>query len=94
MMTLKIFAFSSVLLLSCVSAVQAQVAAQQPDTVRRERVRGVQYASPEEAAAALAAEKRVPLWAGVSVSADLCGALMAACTPYGQYEAAARLNLR
>ncbi len=94
MMTLKIFAFSSVLLLSCVSAVQAQVAAQQPDTVRRERVRGVQYASPEEAAAALAAEKRMPLWAGVSVSADLCGALMAACTPYGQYEAAARLNLR
>ena len=74
------------------SPVQAQVAAQQPDTVRRERVRGVQYASPEEAAAALAAEKRVPLWAGVSVSADLCGALMAACTPYGQYEAAARLN--
>ena len=57
-------------------------------------IRGVQYASPEEAAAALAAQKRLPLFAGVSVSADLCGAIMAACTPYGQYEAAARLNLR
>ena len=57
-------------------------------------IRGVQYSSPEEAAAALAAQKKMPLFAGVSVSADVCGAIMAACTPYGQYEAAARLNLR
>lgn len=57
-------------------------------------VQGVQYTSPEEAAAALAAQKRLPLLAGVSVSTDVCGMVMAACTPYGQYEAAARLNMR
>lgn len=57
-------------------------------------IRGVQYSSPEEAAAALAAQKKMPLFAGVSVSADVCGAAMAAFTPYGQYEAAARINLR
>lgn len=57
------------------------------------QVRGVQYSSPEEAAAALEAQKKMPLFAGVSISADVCGAVMAACTPYGQYEAAARLNL-
>ena len=57
-------------------------------------IRGVQYTSPDEAAAALAAQKRLPFLAGVSVSADVCGMVMAACTPYGQYEAAARLNLR
>ena len=54
----------------------------------------MQYASAEEAAAALAAQKRLPLIAGVSVSTDVCGMIMAACTPYGQYEAAARLNMR
>lgn len=34
------------------------------------------------------------MFAGVSVSADLAGAVMAVCTPYGQYEAAARVNLK
>lgn len=63
-------------------------------TQSRQRVRGVQYASAEEAAAALAAQKDIPFFAGVSVSADVAGAVMAAFTPYGQYEAAARLNLR
>lgn len=57
-------------------------------------IKGVQYSSPQEAAAALEAKRRMPFLAGVSFSADLCGAIMAACTPYGQYEAAARLNLR
>lgn len=57
-------------------------------------IRGVQYSSPEEAAAALAAQKKMPLFAGVSISADVCGAIMANFTPYGQYEAAARINLR
>lgn len=36
----------------------------------------------------------MPLLAGVSVSVDAAGAVMAVCCPYGQYEAAARLNLR
>ena len=61
--------------------------AQQPqrhaaDTVRQSRVRGVQYASPQEAAAALAAAKRMPLWAGGSVSVNLAGAALALYTPY------------
>lgn len=66
--------------------------AEQPKA-ERERVQGVQYASPEEAAAALAAQQDLPLFAGFSVSADAAGAVMAAFTPYGQYEAAARFNL-
>ncbi len=60
----------------------------------RTPVRGVQYSSREEAAAALKAQNAIPLFAGVSVSVDLCGAVMAVLTPYGQYEAAARVNLR
>lgn len=106
-MTLKTYVFSFVLLLLSLSSlcslhIQAQVVrtdtarttptAQQPQ--RNGKVRGVQYASQEEAAAALAAQKKLPFLAGVSVSADLCGAVMAAFTPYGQYEAAARLNIR
>lgn len=92
---------SALLLLSNATPVFAQnkrraEVQQQTDTVKTKvvAVKGVQYASPEEAAAALLAQKRLPLFAGASVSADLCGAVMAACTPYGQYEAAARLNLR
>lgn len=100
-MMLKTFVFSFVLLLtSSLPALHAQVApADTAHTARRvatsdSRVRGVQYSSPEEAAAALAAQQDLPLFAGVSVSADVAGAVMAAFTPYGQYEAAARLNLR
>ena len=96
MTTLRIFAFSCALLLH-INALFAHSSSPTPalctDSVRPERVRGVQYASPEEAAAALAAQKQ-PLWAGGSVSVNLAGALLAACSPYGEYEAAARLNLR
>ena len=96
MTTLRIFAFSCALLLH-INALFAHSPSPTPalctDSVRPERVRGVQYASPEEAAAALAAQKQ-PLWAGGSVSVNLAGALLAACSPYGEYEAAARLNLR
>lgn len=93
-MTLRTCAFSfALLLISSTPAARAQ--AVPADTVpQKQAVRGVQYSSREEAAAALAAEKAIPLFAGVSVSADVCGAVMAACTPYGQYEAAARINLR
>lgn len=105
-MTLKTYAFFSALLLAAISLLplQAFAQAERTDTARTaepasqgqkpQRIRGVQYSSPEEAAAALAAQKPLPLFAGVSVSADVCGAVMAAFTPYGQYEAAARLNLR
>lgn len=98
----RIFVCLFALLLSSALPVVAQskrgakVPQQATDTTKTAvgTVKGVQYASPQEAAAALLAQKRLPLLAGVSVSADLCGAVMATCTPYGQYEAAARLNLR
>lgn len=64
------------------------------DTVREEtRVRGIQYESREEAARAMS-RKEQPLFAGFSISGDLCGAIMAAVSPYGQYEAAARANFK
>ena len=54
------------------------------DTVREEtRVRGIQYESREEAARAMS-QKEQPLFAGFSISGDLCGAIMAAVSPYGQ----------
>lgn len=87
MTTLRIFAFSFALLLH-ISALFAQTPA---DSLSPAPVRGVQYASPAEAAAALAARKE-PFWAGGSVSVNLAGAVLAACSPYGEYEAAARLN--
>ncbi len=106
-MTLKTSAYSFVLLLVLSLAVvtaRAQTPRLVADTVRTDkapsqpgsdtRVKGVQYNSPEEAAAALAAQKPLPLLAGVSVSADLCGLVLATCTPYGQYEAAARVNMK
>lgn len=96
-MTLKIFAYSlGVLLLSSSLSLSAQTEVSDSTQVpqQEQRVRGVQYASREEAAAALAAANRLPLFAGVSVGFDVAGAVMAACTPWGQYEANARLNLR
>ncbi len=101
-MTLRTSAFSFIILLAI--SRPAHSLAQRPgrtDSVRTEKaapaaapVRGVQYTSREEAAAALEAQRAIPFFAGVSVSADLCGAVMAVLTPYGQYEAAARVNLR
>lgn len=99
MTTLKTFAFIFVLLL-LVNPVRVQAQSVRPDTARAaaspsaQRVRGVQYASREEAAAAMEANNRLPLLAGVSVMVDAAGAVMALATPYGQYEAAARVNLR
>ncbi len=70
--------------------------AQQPaptDTTQQDRpVRGIQY-SNDEALAALRA-KPLPLFSGISVSADLAGAILATTTAYGQYEAACRVNLK
>lgn len=100
-MTLKTFASSFALLLIASLlpvGLRAQTPRLQADTVRVKprpaRVEGVQYHSPEEAAAALEAAKELPLFAGVSVGGDLCGAAMALLGKYGQYEAAARLNMR
>lgn len=94
MMMLKICAYSFVLLVSSLLPVVASAQSATPaDTSQTQPVRGIQYTSREAAAAALEAARPVPFFAGVAVSADLCGAFMAAFTPYGQYEAAARINL-
>lgn len=58
-----------------------------------DRVRGVQYASRDEAAEAQR-QKSVPFFAGASLSGDLAGLVMALATSYGQFEAAARLNFK
>lgn len=98
MMILKTFAsFCVLLLLSSISAFGANVSPAEADTTKTERTakkKSGQYASPEEAAAAMEAAKRLPLFAGVSVSGDFCGAMMAVLGAYGQYEAAARVNMR
>ena len=79
-MTLKTFVYTFALLLSSsiLQPLHAQVKqkATPTDTLRTtsapaatksERFQGVQYASPEEAAAALAAQNDIPLFAGVAV---------------------------
>lgn len=56
----------------------------------RQPIRGIQY----DASIDSLRMKPLPLFAGFSVSGDLAGAVMAACSPFGQYEAAARINLK
>jgi len=94
---LKIFAYTCALLLSSTAAPlvaqPAATAAADSTVAPKPRVRGVQYASREEAAAAMRADKG-PLFTGLSLSADVCGMAMAAFAPYGQLEAACRVNLR
>lgn len=95
-MTLKTFVYSFVLLL--VSSHLSLRAQDVTDSLsvqpKAKPFRGIQYNSPEEAAAALEASKKLPLFAGVSVSADVVGLAMSFFSPFGQYEAAARVNMR
>lgn len=97
---MKTYVFSFVLLLLAISHKHLAAQTLRGDTIRttastsEQQVRGVQYTSREDAAAVLRAEKPIPLFAGVSISVDVAGAVMAAFTPYGQYEASARINLR
>lgn len=71
----------------------AQTPADSVSAPPSKRVRGVQYASRDEAAEAQR-QKSVPLFAGASLSGDLAGLVMALATSYGQFEAAARLNFK
>lgn len=82
-------------LLSLLAAVPA-VAQTPADTTGRPaggRVRGIQYVESDHDAEA-AREKAIPLLAGLSLSGDVAGLVMAAFTPYGQIEAACRVNLK
>ena len=82
-------------LLSLLAAAPA-VAQTPADTTGRPaggRVRGIQYVESDHDAEA-AREKAIPLLAGLSLSGDVAGLVMAAFTPYGQIEAACRVNLK
>ena len=78
-------------LLLLTAAFTANSVAQQDSS--QVQVRGIQYVSAEDAAKVLL-NKPIPLFVGISVSVDLCGAVMASLCPWGQYEAAARINFR
>lgn len=92
MKTLKIYRYISVLLLSSLSvALPAQTAAD--STAAPRPVRGIQYGSAEDMANRLL-QKDIPLFAGISVSGDLAGLVMAGVSSYGQFEAACRANLK
>lgn len=73
--------------------VAAQAPADSVDRPAKGRVRGVQYGSREEAAAAQR-QREIPFLSGVSISGDVAGLVMALATSYGQFEAAARLNIK
>lgn len=80
-------------LLSVISPLVAQTAtgrsAAQADTTEIP-VKGIQF----ETVADSLLGRPMPLFSGASVSFDVVGAAMTAFAPYGQLEAAARLNLR
>lgn len=93
-MTIKrISGYICALLLTGSWGVQTWAQSTAHDSLSKTQVRGIQYHSREEAAAALA-RKEIPLWSGISVSADLVGAVMMLTSPHGQWEAACRLNLK
>lgn len=82
----RIFAYISVLLLlSSVAVARAQAPA---DSIRSaEKVKGIQYATAKPDTT-----WRDPLFGGVNVGVDLCGAVMASFGAWGQYEGQLRAN--
>jgi len=66
-----------------------------PDSLRERKAQGVQFADADrERLARLMGNRSVPTFAGLSLSADLAGAFLAATRGVGNYEAALRLNLK
>lgn len=66
-----------------------------PDSLRERKAQGVQFADTDrERLARLMGNRSVPTFAGLSLSADLAGAFLAATRGVGNYEAALRLNLK
>lgn len=62
-----------------------------PDSVSGNTpVKGIQYSEEEKSVD----PQDIPLFSGVSVSGDLVGLAMVALSPYGQLEAACRINLK
>ena len=92
-MMLKISRYIFVLLLSSFSLTVCAQSVSTDSVSASNRVRGIQYDSRAEAAEAMR-KKEIPLLAGMSLSGDVAGAVMAAVSPYGQWEGAFRVNLK
>lgn len=91
---LRILGFICALLLSSSPALlKAEQALSADSTVQQNSVKGIQFSSREEAAAAMQ-RKSTPWFSGFSLSADIAGAVMKTVSSWGQYEAALRVNLK
>ena len=90
---LKISKYIFVLLLSSIVLPICAQNVSNDSVVSPKRVRGIQYESRDAAAAAMR-RKEIPLLAGMSLSGDVAGAVMALVSPYGQWEGAFRVNLK
>ena len=90
---LKISRYIFVLLLSSVVLPLGAQTVKNDSVATPKRVRGIQYDSRDAAAEAMK-HKEIPLLAGFSVSGDVAGAVMAAVSPWGQWEGAFRVNLK
>lgn len=93
---------SNILRFTCVAllaSLSLPLLAQRPaatDTLSAQqdnRVRGIQYQSREAAATAMQ-QAQVRTFAGVAISVDVVGPVMAVACPFGSYEAAARFNFK
>ena len=92
----NILRFTCVALLASLSLpllAQRPVAADTLSAQQDNRVRGIQYQSREAAAAAMQ-QAQVRTFAGVAISVDVVGPVMAVACPFGSYEAAARFNFK
>jgi hypothetical protein len=70
------------------------LSAQEPEKPKRPQTMGVQYQDTKDSAQIALEKKPLPLLEGISVSADLLGAIMYEVAHYGQLEGAVRFNLK
>ncbi len=85
----RIFSFIFALLFSLPCFVAAQ-----SDDSRPKRIRGVQYEVEGDSATLAMKKTKTPVFAGVSVSTDMAGLIMANIARYGSYEAACRVSIK
>ena len=84
-----------VLLLSSTAIGAKATEGLEADSLRMRESQGIQFADKDkDRLMRLAANRKIPTFAGLSVSADLAGAFLAATRGIGNYEAALRLNLK
>ncbi len=70
------------------------IAQSENNSPNQPRVRGIQFEVAKDSATLANESKKFPVFAGVSVSADLVGVAMAGFAKYGTYEAACRLSIK